>query len=153
MTEWTTSVSREIAADPLTIWNAVTDITRMGEWSPECHTCTWDDGFSGPEVGAVFTGQNRNGEFEWTTQAKITDAVPGERFAFDAMARDFVFAKWAYEFEATDGGTLVTEHALDLRPEAIKERGASISGVEDRDARNRENMEATLARLAEALED
>lgn len=152
MTEWTTSVSRDIAADPDTIWNAISDVTRMGEWSPECHTCTWDEGFSGPEVGAVFTGQNRNGEFEWTTQAKITAAVPGEVFAFDAMARDFVFAKWAYELEPIEGGTRVTESTLDLRPDKIKSRGAQISGVEDRDARNRETMEATLARVAEAVE-
>jgi len=152
MTDWTVSVSRDISADPVTIWEAITDVTRMGEWSPECHTCTWDDGFSGPEVGAVFTGQNRNGDFEWTTQAKVTEAVPGQSFAFDAMARDFVFAKWAYELEAIDGGTRVTEHTLDLRPDNIKSRGASISGIEDRDTRNRETMEATLARVAEAVE-
>ncbi|MEM7091800.1 MAG: SRPBCC family protein [Actinomycetota bacterium] len=152
MTEWTTSVSREIATDPMTIWNAISDVTRMGEWSPECQECTWDEGFSGPEIGAVFTGVNRNGEFEWTTQAKVTVAEPGQSFAFDAMARDFVFAKWRYDLEAIEGGTRVSEHTLDLRPDAIKDRGAAISGTEDRDARNRETMEATLARLADALE-
>jgi hypothetical protein len=31
-------VRRTIAADPTAVWSAVTDITRMGEWSPECHT-------------------------------------------------------------------------------------------------------------------
>jgi len=152
MTDWTVSISRDISADPTTIWNAISDVTRMGEWSPECHTCTWDEGFTGPDVGAMFTGQNRNGDFEWTTQAKVTDAVPGQSFAFDAMARGFVFAKWAYELEATDGGTRVTEHTLDLRPDEIKDRGAAISGVEDRDTRNRENMQATLDRLAQAVE-
>ena len=57
-------VSRRIAASPEAVWNAITDVTRMGEWSPECHTCEWKDDADGPAVGAWFVGHNRNGEFE-----------------------------------------------------------------------------------------
>ena len=46
----------------------------------------------------------------------------------------------------------VTEHTLDLRPEKVKAMGPKMSGIEDRDARNRETMEATLAALALAAE-
>ena len=152
MTEWTTSVSRDIAAAPEALYDLVADITRMGEWSPENHTCSWKDGFDSPVVGAEWNGDNRNGEFEWQTEGRVTEAERGKVFAFDAKVGDFVFAKWAYEFEAIDGGTRVTEHTLDLRPDSIKERGASISGVDDRGARNRETMEATLAALAAAAE-
>jgi hypothetical protein len=152
MTEWTTSVSRDIAADAKTLYDLVADVTRMGEWSPENHTCTWKDGFDRPVVGAEWFGDNKNGEFEWQTEGRVTEAVPGQLFAFDAKVGDFVFAKWAYEFEPIDGGTRIHEHVLDLRPDKIKARGASISGVEDREARNRETMEATLAALAAAAE-
>ncbi|MEM8923873.1 MAG: SRPBCC family protein [Actinomycetota bacterium] len=152
MTEWTTSVSREIAAAPETLYDLVADVTRMGDWSPENHTCTWKEGHSQPVVGAEWNGDNRNGEFEWQTEGRITEAERGKVFAFDAKVGDFVFAKWAYEFEAIDGGTRVTERNLDLRPDSVKERSLSISGVEDRDARNRETMEATLAALAAATE-
>ncbi|MEM9467365.1 MAG: SRPBCC family protein [Actinomycetota bacterium] len=148
MTEWTTSVSRDIAADANTLYDLVADITRMGEWSPENHTCTWKDGFDSPVVGAEWVGDNRNGEFEWQTEGQVTEASPGVAFAFDAKVGDFVFSKWRYEFEPIDGGTRVSEHTLDLRPEKVKEMGPGISGVEDRDARNRETMEATLAALA-----
>ena len=71
---------------------------------------------------------------------------------FDAKVGDFVFSKWRYEFESIVGGTRVTEHTLDLRPEKVKAMGPKMSGIEDRDARNRETMEATLAALALAAE-
>lgn len=152
MTEWTISVSRDIAAAPETIYDLVADVTRMGEWSPENHTCTWKEGHDSPEVGAEWDGGNRNGEFEWQTEGRVTAADRGTLFAFDAKVGDFVFAKWAYEFEPIDGGTRVTEHTLDLRPDSLLERSVAISGIEDRDARNRETMEATLAALAAAAE-
>ena len=84
MTEWTTSVSRDIAADAKTLYDLVADVTRMGEWSPENHTCTWKDGFDRPVVGAEWFGDNKNGEFEWQTEGRVTEAVPGQLFAFDA---------------------------------------------------------------------
>ena len=48
MGERTASVTREIKASPQAVWDAITDVTRMGEFSPECHTCTWKDGVIGP---------------------------------------------------------------------------------------------------------
>jgi len=146
------SVSRDIAASPDAVFTALTDITRMGEWSPENYASEWNDGFSEAAVGAMYTGHNRNGDKEWTTEARIVELVPNQRFFFDCLARDFVFAKWGYSVEAIDGGSRVTEHWQDLRPEAALERSKSISGVEDRAVHNRAGMEATLERLAAALE-
>jgi hypothetical protein len=34
-------VTAFVAADPSTIWEMVSDITRMGEWSPECYKAIW----------------------------------------------------------------------------------------------------------------
>ena len=56
-------VSRDIAASPAAVFAAITDITRMGEWSPECVRAEWNEGFSAPAVDAVFTGHNRNGDY------------------------------------------------------------------------------------------
>ncbi len=148
----TLEVSRDIAADPMTVWNAISDVTNMGKWSTECHSCTWIDGATGPEVGAMFNGENRNGAAEWTTQARVTASVPGESFHFDAIARDFVFAKWGYNLEAIDGGTRVTEIWEDLRPEAAIARSTAISGVTDRAAFNKAGMETTLERIAAEVE-
>ena len=145
-------VSRTIAAAPEVVYAAVTDITRMGEWSPENVRAEWNDGVDAPAVGATFTGHNRHGDKEWTTEAEIVELVPSERFFFDCSVRGFVFSKWGYTIEPAEGGCIVTEYAQDLRPESALERSASISGVTDRLTHNRAGMEATLARLAAAVE-
>lgn len=145
-------VSRDIAASPAAVFAAITDITRMGEWSPETVSAEWNDGFSAPVVDAVFTGHNRNGDKEWSIEAKIVELVENKRFFFDCMVRDFVFSKWGYAIEATESGCRVTEYSQDLRPESSLERSAMISGVADRATHNRAGMEATLARLAAAVE-
>ncbi len=145
-------VTREIAASPDDVYAAISDVTRMGEWSEECHTCEWDDGFDGPEVGATFQGHNRNGEHEWTTQAKVVEADPGRAFAFECSMMDFHFSTWGYRIEPTDTGCRVTEWSQDLRPESALEFSKKMSGVADRAERNRQTMSATLERLAAAVE-
>ena len=145
-------VSREIKASPDAVWAAISDVTRMGEWSPECHTCTWNDDATGPAVGAKFTGHNRNGDKEWTTEAEIVACEPGRLFAFDGVFGDLHFSKWQYRIEPTDGGCLVTEVWDEGRPPEIIEMTKDISGVDDRGAHNRAGMAATLERLAAAVE-
>lgn len=145
-------ITRAIAASPDAVYAAISDITRMGEWSTECFACQWHEGFDRPVVGAMFDGHNRNGDKEWTTQARIVEAEPGRSFVFECTMRDFHFATWGYRIEPTDTGSLVTEWSLDLRPESVLEWSAARSGIADRTARNRETMSATLERLAVALE-
>lgn len=146
------TVSRDIAAPPAAVYAAITDITRMGEWSPETVAAAWHEGHTGPAVGAVFSGTNRNGDKEWTTDAEVVELVEDERFFFDCRFGDFVFARWGYAIEATDAGCRVTEYWQDLRPEEMRSKPSSISGVSDRVAHNRAGMEATLDRLAAAVE-
>lgn len=145
-------VSRDIAATPAAVYAALTDITRMGEWSPETHHAEWNEGYDAPVVGARYTGHNRNGDKEWSIEAEIVELVENERFFFDCNSRGFVFSKWGYSIEPTDAGSRVTEYWQDLRPEAALEVSKSVSGVADRVAHNRAGMEATLERLAAALE-
>ncbi|MEM7140429.1 MAG: SRPBCC family protein [Actinomycetota bacterium] len=147
----TNEVSREIAASPETVFAAITDITRMGEWSPETVRAEWNEGFSEAAVGAQFTGYNEAGDSDWNTRATITELVENERFFFDCDVNDFVFSKWGYIIEATDAGCTVTEQCQNLIPEEMRS-AVAIEGVDDRDVRNRETMIATLDRLAAALE-
>ena len=145
-------VSREIAAAPSAVFAALTDVTRMGEWSPETIRAEWNDGATHAEVGATFTGHNRNGDKEWETRATVVELVADQRFFFDCSVRGFVFSKWGYTIEPNDGGCIVTESCQDLRPESALEYSARISGVTDRRTHNRNGMQATLDRLAQALE-
>jgi uncharacterized protein YndB with AHSA1/START domain len=148
----TIEISRDIAATPDEVYAAISDVTRMGEWSEECHRCEWHEGFDGPAVGATFDGHNRNGDKEWTTQGKVIEADPGRSFAFECSMYDVHYSTWGYRIEPTDTGSRVTEWSLDLRPESALEFSKQVSGVDDRGARNRQTMSGTLDRLAASLE-
>ena len=145
-------VSRDIAASPETVFAALTDVTRMGEWSPETYRAEWNEGVDGPAVGAGFTGHNRNGDNEWSTEATIVELVENERFFFDCAVGDFVFSSWGYVIEPTATGCRVTEYSQNLIPEEMRDASSAISGVEDRTVHNRTTMTTTLDRLAAALE-
>ena len=145
-------VSRDIVAPPELVYAAISDVTRMGEWSEECHTCEWHGGFDAPVVGAVFDGHNRHGEHEWTSQGKVIEAEPGRAFAFECSMMDFHYSTWGYRMEPTSSGCRVTEWNEDLRSESVLELSKQMSGVDDRTERNRQTMSGTLERLAAAVE-
>ncbi|MDG5483367.1 SRPBCC family protein [Mycolicibacterium gadium] len=84
-TATTGEVRIEIGAPPLEVYELLSDITRMGDWSPECYRCEWLDGATTAPVGAKFRGNNRLGKARWTTDAVITAADPGREFAFTVL--------------------------------------------------------------------
>jgi uncharacterized protein YndB with AHSA1/START domain len=145
-------ITREVAAPPEAVYAAISDVTRMGQWSEECVACEWHDGFDGAVVGATFDGHNRNGEHEWTSQGKVIEADPGRAFAFECSMMDFHYSTWGYRIEPSASGSLVTEWSEDLRPESALEFSKQLSGIDDRADRNRHTMSGTLERLAAALE-
>src|SRR5947209_18424815 len=145
-------ISRDIAAPPELVYAAVSDVTRMGEWSEECHACEWHAGYDGPVVGATFDGHNHHGENEWTTQGKVIEADPGRAFAFECSMMDFHYSTWGYRIEPTETGCRVTEWSENLLPDWALETAKNISGIEDRTERNRQTMSTTLERLAATLE-
>lgn len=145
-------VSRDIAASPDDVYAAISNVTRMGEWSEECYACEWHEESVGPVVGASFDGHNRHGEHEWTTQGRVIEAEPGRAFSFECSMYGVHYSTWGYRIEPIEGGSRVTEWSDDLRPESALEFSRQVSGVDDRHSRNRETMGLTLDRLAEALE-
>jgi hypothetical protein len=145
-------ISRDMAASPDAVYATISDVTRMGEWSEECHACAWHEGYDGPVVGATFDGFNRYGEHEWTTQGQVVEAEPGRAFAFECSMMEFHYSTWGYRIEPTESGCRVTEWSEDLRPESALEFSKQLSGVDDRAERNRLTMSGTLERLAAAVE-
>jgi hypothetical protein len=99
------SESIVIARSPETLYDMVADVARMGQWSPVCKACWWDDG-AGPEVGAWFTGRNEVPERTWETRSEVVVADRGREFAF-VMGGSF--ARWGYIFTPVNAGTEVTE--------------------------------------------
>jgi hypothetical protein len=80
----------EIDAPPLTVYQLVSDITRMGDWSPECYRRGWLDGATGATLGARFRRHNRLGGYRWQRTAVVTAADPGREFAFTTLHKDDV---------------------------------------------------------------
>lgn len=150
-------VSRHIDAPPERIWRLVTDVERMGEWSPACYRCEWLGEARGPQVGARFKGWNRQGPARWWTICEVTASEPGEVFEFRTIDGTFSLGfrgremtRWRYEFEPDGIGTRVTEsyelHAYPwlLRPASPVLRRQS--------GQRRDGMQQTLDRLALAAE-
>ena len=140
------SVTREIAASPEQVYAMVSELGRMGEWSPENEGGEW------LQPGATFRGHNRNGTKSWTTVATVVDAEPGRRFSFRVTAGPVKVAQWSYDFEPVPTGCRVTESWVDLRPRWFRPIAGRATGVSDRPTHNRRGMELTLERLAATAE-
>ena len=149
------SVSTEIEASPDRVYELISDITRMGEWSPECRHCTWVKGATGPAVGAKFRARNkaRRGP-SWFNTPVVTVADPGREFAFNRSGPGIGSYTWRYRLEPTERGTRVTESYEAERPvpKAMVRLTDLWTGSPDRDADLREGMRKTLERIKAAAE-
>jgi hypothetical protein len=144
-------VSEDVAATPDAVYAMVSDVTRMGSWSPETTSCRWLGGATGPAVGARFRGTNKRGPLLWQTTCTVTAAEPGRRFAFDVTFGPAPISSWSYDLEPIgDGGTRVTESWSDRRHAAMRLASVPAMGIRDRAAHNRRRMQATLAALKSA---
>ena len=144
-------VSHLIAASPDAVYALVTDLPRMGEWSPENTGGRWVKPATGAAVGAKFRGTNRSGKVQWSTIATVVVAQPGREFAFDVGAGGMGVARWGYRLEAVDGGTKVTEYWDDHRNAVMKKITGFVLRKPDRRSYNEMSMRRTLEGMAAAL--
>jgi uncharacterized protein YndB with AHSA1/START domain len=141
-----------IAVPPTTAYRAVSDVRRMGRWSPECFaTLVWSRREGAP---ASFVGFNRRGPMVWFTTCQVVTARPGEEFSFDVTAFGGPVSRWTYRFAAAAGGTEVTEGWRDQRTRGAYLLGRIFTGnaANNRAEENREGIRTTLARLKQELE-
>ncbi|HEX4822240.1 MAG TPA: SRPBCC family protein [Acidimicrobiales bacterium] len=132
----------------------VTDVTRMGEWSPETVKGEWIDGATGPAVGARFKGTNRKGFVRWSTKPRVVTADEGCEFAFVTETGGKEQTKWCYRFEPDAGGANVTEsfEMMNDVPGIISFAEKHIMRIKDRKADLEKGMQATLERIKAAVE-
>ena len=152
MNPLTQSVSIIIERAPEEVYDMVADVTRMGEWSPVCKACWWEQG-DGPSVGAVFAGRNETPERTWEMKNKVVAADRGNEFAWEVQG---THARWGYTFAPVDGGTEVTER-WDLPAEGIaffEERMGddAPAQIKAREQGAIVGMQETLAAMKEAAE-
>ncbi|MFV0318240.1 MAG: SRPBCC family protein [Microthrixaceae bacterium] len=147
------SVSRTIAAEPDQVWALVSDLPRMGEWSPEATGGRWLGATSRPKRGARFIGHNRAGWLRWSTIATVVTYDEPSEFVFDVSAGPVKVSRWTYRIEPDDDGCMVTETWEDHRSKLIASTTSAMMRIKDRASHNRETMEKTLDSMAVALEN
>jgi Polyketide cyclase / dehydrase and lipid transport len=148
-------VSIDIAAPPEQVYELVADITRMGDWSPECRKCAWSDGASGPVVGARFKATNKGGRGpSWYNSPVVTSATSGREFAFNRKGPGVGSYTWRYVMEPTATGTKLTESydAVRRLSKPMTLLTMKWTGSTDRDADLHEGMLTTLQRIKAAAE-
>ena len=153
-TRWwlgTDSATIDIAAPPDRIYQLVSDLPRMGEWSPEGRQGEWIEGATGPAVGARFLGHNRDfgGMMRWSRRGTVRVADDGTEFSFATEEGGREGTVWRYRIEAIEGGTRVTES---YQVEWIPAWARIVDVPTNRAGSLRHGMQHTLDRLKAAAE-
>ena len=99
-----------VRATPERIFELLCDVTRMGEWSPECFRCEWLGDAVGARRGARFRGQNRRGWMRWSTECTVTHYEPYRVFGFETKQPvGKAQSRWQFDLEPKADGTVLRE--------------------------------------------
>ena len=148
-------VSLWMKAPPEKVWALVSDVTRIGEFSPETFEARWRRGTTGPEAGAKFKGhvkRNGVGPTYWSA-CRVTACVPNEVFEFVVEVDGPVEAqvnRWGYRLEPDGSGTRVTEYFRLGSSLPMKAYWLVLGPLRGRT--NAKGMRTTLERMKAVLE-
>ena len=141
-----------MAAPPEPIWELVSDVTKIGRYSPETFEAEWLDGATGPAVGAHFRGhvkRNGRGPTYWT-KCTVIASEPGREFAFGVGPGDKPLSVWRYQLQPSGDGTDVTESFTLARTKLLRLYWALLGWT--RGKTNRDGMRTTLERVKAEVE-
>ncbi len=141
-----------MAAPPERIWELVSDVTRIGLYSPETFEAEWLDGATGPAVGARFRGhvkRNGWGPVYWTT-CTVVACEPGREFGFGVGPPKRPLNTWRYHLEPAGDGTDVTESFQLADTVGLRVYWALLGWARGRT--NRNGMQRTLERIKAEVE-
>lgn len=159
-----------IAAKSVDVFDYVSDLERIGEWSPECRGGIWLNGGPG-RVGSVFQGRNLRAtevvswapivRGQWTTEAEIVQVDPPYRFAW-AM-RDSAGQRqdsvWSFEVRPKHGTCeLIHAFRMGQPTEGIRQIFGKLTPAEaeafvaDWTKKLNNDIRVTLANVKAALE-
>jgi uncharacterized protein YndB with AHSA1/START domain len=140
-------------APPMRVWDLVSDVTKIGRYSPETFEAEWVDGATGPAVGARFRGhvkRNGRGPTYWTT-CTVLASEPGREFAFGVGNGERPLNVWRYRLAPAGDGTDVTESFELTRTVGLRIYWALFGWARGRT--NRNGMRTTLERIKAEVED
>jgi uncharacterized protein YndB with AHSA1/START domain len=138
-----------VDAPPGAVWRVVSDVTRMGEWSPECRKVLLL-GAKRPGLGVRMVGINRRGLVVWPTVSRIVRFEADRAVAWKTRESG---ATWTYELDPSEGGTRLTGRR-DLTGYTTLTRVAAplIGGAAGHDRELADGIRTTLGRIKAAAE-
>jgi uncharacterized protein YndB with AHSA1/START domain len=140
-----------ISAPPEKVWELVTDITKMGQFSPSNTGGKWLGGVSGPQVGAKFLGFNKRGLARWITRCQVIECDKPSRFAFRVAENKL---QWGFRLEPNGAdGTVLTQwrHRAEPTPGSAR-LAAKLIFRGKIDSEMTEGMRNTLAAIKAVAE-
>ncbi len=131
------------------VWDLVSDLRRMPEWSPQCRAMKV---FGPLREGARTINLNRRGLMFWPTTSTILRVDPERALTFRVDANG---TEWSYELEPVDGGTRLVESRR--APNGIKKVStvlvnAAMGGVPSFEVELVDGMNESLSRIKAAAE-
>ena len=164
VTGLTVSAEEVVIARPELVWTLVADVTRVGEWSPECIRASWLADPGRPQPGARFTGRNRiaNG-FEYEVTCVVTEAERPRAFAWvvldDSGDPARPSSSWRYQIDPLPGGGSRVRQCFThgpgfsyLRAVAVQAPDQAAEIIAARRDALRANMSATLRAMKATAE-
>ena len=145
-------VTVTVEAPPEVVFALVSDVTRIGEFSPETFDAEWLDGATGPAVGARFRGhvrRNERGPVYWTT-CTVVECEPERAFGFTVDIAGRAVNRWTYRLRPVAEGTEVTE-SFELAPTLLNRVYWAAAG-RWRARTNARGMKKTLTRIKAVAE-
>lgn len=106
----TLEVEMHIEASPDCVWQFVSDIHVLPPLSNELQAVEWQDGATGPVVGARFTGYNKREDMgEWQTTSIVTQCEAPRVFAWAVGNVERPAAVWRFTLEPSGSGTVLRQ--------------------------------------------
>ena len=140
----------DINAPVSKVWELVSDLKKMPQWSPQCRLMK---PIGGLRQGARTVNFNRRGFLFWPTTCRITELLPEQKLAFRVNENHTV---WSYELEPTEAGTrlIETRHAENGTTAVSNFLVNSLmGGVPSFEDELIEGMNASLTRIKAAAEN
>lgn len=113
------AVARTVAVPREQMWDLITAVERIGEWSPETIAGAWFDGAEGPFNGARFIAKNRFADgLIGTVTCVVIDAERPSSFAWTVLDdAGRVGSIWRYELsDGAEPGTTAVHHSFTHGP-------------------------------------
>lgn len=143
------SASVEVHATPEDVWEVLSDVSRMSEWSPECRKILV---LGRPKRGAGtrLLGLNRRGWAVWPTTSRVIRFEPARAVAWRTRESG---ATWTYELEPSRTGTTLTgRRELPSYSAGTRLMAPLIGGAQGHDQELADGIRTTLDRIKATVE-